>query len=376
MVTTLTKTGLTFNGEHMKVLKNMVKRHKKSSIPVLDYIKLTIESGERVIVHYTNSDIFIEKILNGVATECVSGVTFLVPIDLIKKVKSIKNSNVYSIELHDLHKLTFSDNGISKTVHSIDPEEYPKVPYEIDEFQTYGALRYSDLLKLKAAHISTATFDTRPVLSNVLFRGGKIISTDSHRLYQTDYKGNINDGEVLLNRDFIQVLLDNENNSNFFGIIKVHEDKERVVVQTLDTVYYHRRASGTYPDVSRLLPTEFNTIITFDDVKKLKDVLTACFDLTKEVPNHATTLEIIDDSIVAISARTNGGEVLREEFLVTSEHVEQGFKIGFSSKYFLDALKQQNGTTITIKLNGRLRPFIVQGADERTISLVLPLRIY
>jgi len=50
-------------------------------------------------------------------------------------------------------------------------------------------------------------------------------------------------------------------------------------------------------------------------------------------------------------------------------------RIGFNSKYLLDALKVLNENIVTIKFTGEVRPFIIKTDDDSVTQLILPVRI-
>jgi len=64
-----------------------------------------------------------------------------------------------------------------------------------------------------------------------------------------------------------------------------------------------------------------------------------------------------------------------EEVYPVDEIVGQPFKIAFSSKYILDALKIFNSSEVNINFTGEIRPFIIKGEyDENMLQLILPVR--
>ena len=53
------------------------------------------------------------------------------------------------------------------------------------------------------------------------------------------------------------------------------------------------------------------------------------------------------------------------------------FKISFSSKYMLDALKTLSDDELIILMNGDSKPIILKNAkDESLIQLILPIKTY
>jgi len=141
-----------------------------------------------------------------------------------------------------------------------------------------GALELSEALSRVVPF--TSKEDTRPILQCVLFRvaDGKltIVSADGFRLsvVKLDFDGE--DGQVLINRDELR------------GIISALRRAYRVRVSfekngesldgmslVLDTElirYKWRSVDGDFPDYEKLIPTEFNTFVSFDANEAIKAV--------------------------------------------------------------------------------------------------------
>jgi len=50
-------------------------------------------------------------------------------------------------------------------------------------------------------------------------------------------------------------------------------------------------------------------------------------------------------------------------------------RIGFNSKYLLDALRVLESNEVSLKFTGEVRPFIIQSDDLTVTQLILPVRI-
>ena len=59
------------------------------------------------------------------------------------------------------------------------------------------------------------------------------------------------------------------------------------------------------------------------------------------------------------------------------DSIEDGFRIAFSSKYMMDALRSFDSDEVKLLFNGEVKPIIVKANDnDDLIQLILPIRTY
>src|SRR5690606_8290015 len=125
---TVTNVKVTLNGESMKELKNMVKKHKHNKkYPVLSNIKIDLLDNGKIKVTHINVDydreVQTEKVIDVLHSNSNAS-TFLIPADTIKKLTGIKKDSIYSFEILENGKINFNNNGISQTIQSSDPDSF------------------------------------------------------------------------------------------------------------------------------------------------------------------------------------------------------------------------------------------------------------
>lgn len=369
-------TKVVFNSKNMKSLKALVKaKVGKSKIPMLDYLLVNIVGFNNIItVSLATLDSYIVREMTVEKIENQSFGRFLIPIQEIKNIKSNMEGTTHTFQALDYCKLSITTGSVNKTVQSFDPEEYIQPP-KIKSSEKVFAIRNDTLKKLESACISASDSETRPILTVVNLKDSNIISTDSHRMYMAADKGRLSDSEINLIPSFVKALRDCEG-SKFFGVLSLSSSGD-VIVETMDTTYYSRIKEGNYPDTSRLTPGDFKQEITITDTVRLKEVMTACYELNKKDKNNVVALEILENNEISIYARNVEGSEIKEILPVTVDKKEADLKISFSTKYFLDALKQLDVTKfIKLKFVGAMRPFILESSAEDSFSLILPVRIY
>lgn len=380
-IKTNVNTMVRLSGETMKEIKNIAKIHKskKSMIPALSTIKIEVLDGYKILVSYASSgNLYIQKELQTIENDINNETTFLIPIDTIKKITRIKKTSVYSFEIGEQLTLKFNNDGIQTTINTYDPEEFPKLPI-FSELLPGGNIYYNDLINLNNAAISTYKEEVRPVLKNVVLRDGAVYSTDSHRLYKTTCSSLSNEKDILLHSSLIDALAKNENKKDFVATLKFNDNY--VLIETHNSKYYYYDSfGGTFPDVSRLIPSEYKTSFTISDIQQLKDITEACAKLTKNVRNNVMKFTVLDNNTLEVSAIAEGQGEVKQQLDINSDYLENDFKIAFSSKYLLDAIKQlENKYTsgLTFNFTGPMRPFVVTEANNNdSLALILPVRTY
>lgn len=365
-------TKITLGAEAMKLIKKVAALKKgKYSVPVLEYLKFTVLDDSQVSVMFCDSELTVEKIIYAISVENLSSKSFLVHTDVLKKVKGIKTNSIYSFET-DGQSVTFNDNGVSKTSNAVDEDSYPTFP--TDEYEKMVALNKDLLSKLQASTLSASPSETRPILTQVCMRQDSVIATDSHRLYKTEYKGKLGEQDFVISPLLIAAVASVEkNDKNFFGVI--HLGNYHVLIETMTGRYCYRRVEGNFPDISRLIPTEFRTEFDIQDTTKFMGVLNACYELTKDSEHTMVTFEINDRSLLMYS-QTEAGEKVTEELdiIPDGKNSPDKLKIAFSSKFLLDAIKQLGTEKITFHMATNHRPFLVSGKDKDSRALILPVR--
>ena len=135
-----------------------------------------------------------------------------------------------------------------------------------------------------------------------------------------------------------------------------------------------RLVKGTYPDTSKLIPTSFSVTMNI----KLNDLYNAIDRaslLTNESDKNTIKLESTENSIKLSSNIPEIGNV--EETVSLGNTVEDGFRIAFSSRYMMDALRSFEGEEVELLFNGEVKPIIIRSTDDDSlIQLILPIRTY
>lgn len=355
-MTTATSVKVNLTQMDMKKIVELAKVNKATkSLPIIHSVHL-VSNGQYIAASATNLEWYASYKLD-IQTDIFN---VLLPIEMLKTVKPIKAGHTLDIEEN-----TIKLDGVK--FKGLDPEKYPKYP-EIE-----GALQSlpsNYLTSLKAAALSVSKEEVRPVLTGILHRNSSIVSTDSHRLFKKEL-GFKFEKDLIVRGNDIKVML----------ALHKHLDSEQILFNANE--YYIKYESdsiaftsklieGTYPDVSRIIPTMFKTDFHVN-VEKFQDLHKKLLPIAKQTTNNITRANI-KKNVIVLNAKNDESELeLEYDAEVSGEHL----KIAYNANYMIDALEQMklfNISGLDIQFTGNASPFVL--GNENIMALVLPVRIY
>ncbi|MGE6363387.1 DNA polymerase III subunit beta [Bacillus paramycoides] len=353
----------------------------KTLIPILSGIKITAnQSGITLIA--SNSNIFIEKFIPSsiedeqIATIFKAG-SIVVPakyfIEIIKKMPSdilIKSMNEQIITIQS-DEITLNLNGFLAN-------EFPNVPY-IDEHAKIQVETEKLIEVFKQTSFAAAKNESRPVLTGVhiVFDHNKLVcaATDSHRLalreilISSHAKANC----IIPSSTISELLKLMNNNSNF---VYIYLSESHIIFKFGTITLYSRLIEGKYPNISSLIPHEFQTVINIDRKKILQGVGRSSL-LASEWANNNVNLEIIDESTIKISSNASQVGKISETQQIDTIHGQKQLNISFDGRFMVDALKAMKEDIVTLSFGGSMRPILIEaGEQSAAVHLISPVRAY
>lgn len=358
----------------------------KTTIPILTGIKITA-SEEGITFTGSDSDISIESFVpkeedgDEIAViQQTGGIVLQAKIfgELVKKLPM----DIVEIEVVNQFQTIIRSGKSNFNLNGLDAEEYPHLP-QITEDKVIRIP--ADILKnlIRQTVFAVSTAETRPILTGVNWsiKGNRLncIATDSHRLAQrtveietaADAEYNIVIPGKSLNE--LNKILPDSNEP--VGIVITDN---QVLFKAKHLLFFSRLLEGNYPDTSRLIPTDGKTEIVVNTTEFLQAIDRASL-LAKEGQNaNVVKLSSVTDIPGTIEITSNSPEIGKVTDRVNCKSIEgEELKISFSSKYMMDALRALEGTEITIRFTGAMRPFIIRPVhDDTTLQLILPVRTY
>ena len=137
---------------------------------------------------------------------------------------------------------------------------------------------------------------------------------------------------------------------------------------TSDTVIVSKLVDGLFPDYSRVIPRENNSVV-MTDRKDLADAVARVATIAKE-RGRGTKFTIANDNI-AIDLRTDDGTAHED---VPAQYSGEPIEIGFNAQYVVDVLAAVPGENINIALSDATMPAVFTGTGE-VLSVLMPMRV-
>ncbi|QVK17893.1 DNA polymerase III subunit beta [Mycoplasmatota bacterium] len=351
----------------------------KTPMPILKSIKMDL-TNEGIFLTASDSNItikqFIPTFINDIQVINIDEVgSAAVPGKLLLEVLRKANDEFVELTMFEGKVININFKNSDFTLNCLDVKEYPNIdlistdnPIELDSNQLNEII--------KQTVISVSTNESRPILTGVNFKiQNNILScvaTDSYRLSEKvvsfDFDlPNINivvPGKSLLELE--KLLITSQGN------VQIHLTNNIISFKMKNIIFQSRLLDGSYPETSRLIPKEFGLTQQFNR-QELINVVDRVSLLSREGATNIIKFDIYEDKTIVSLDSPEIGKVVEEVQPLSQEG--SLIRIGFNSKYLLDALKVLSDNKVTIKFTGEVRPFIIKTNDESITQLILPVRI-
>ncbi len=363
------------------LLENIVNVSKaissKNIIPILNGIKFDLKKDGLYLVA-SDSELTIQsfidkKEIKNVETEGCIILQSKYIIDIIRKMPS----DVINFEVIDSLKIKIYTDNNQYNLNCLDPKEYPSVKLESHKNPIILKTSvFKEIIHQTAFAISTQ--ELRPLLTGINFKiiGDlmEIVATDSYRLAKKTLKLN----EII--KDEVNIVIPGKNLVELDKIISEEEDLEmhvfnnKVLFKYKNILFQTNILSGTYPNTSNLIPTEFEIIIQVDSSEYNAAVDRAAL-LTQSKDKNIVKMQLDKNNMIIKSYASEIGKV--EEKLAIETDSKSNLEISFSARYMMDALKTIKNDKILILLNSDVKPIVIKSVeDESLIQLILPIKTY
>ena len=352
----------------------------KNAIPILSTVKIDV-TNEGITLIGSNGQISIENFISqknenaGLLINSLGSV-LLEASFFINVVSSLPDVTLDFKEIEQ-KQIVLTSGKSEITLKGKDSEQYPR----IQEISASNPLVLETKLLKKIINetaFAASTQESRPILTGVHFvlsnhKELKTVATDSHRLSQKKLilEKNSDDFDVVIPsrslREFSAVFTDD------IETVEIFFANNQILFRSENISFYTRLLEGNYPDTDRLIPTDFNTTVTFD-VAKLRQSMERARLLSSATQNGTVKLEIKEG---VVSAHVHSPEVGKVNEEIDTENVSGAdLTISFNPTYLIEALKALNSEKVTISFISAVRPFTLVPADtdEDFMQLITPVR--
>ena len=352
----------------------------KNAIPILSTVKIDV-TNEGITLIGSNGQISIENFIsikneNAGLLVTSSGSILLEATFFINVVSSLPDVTLDFKEIEQ-KQIVLTSGKSEITLKGKDADQYPR----IQEISASSPLVLeTSVLKniINETAFAASTQESRPILTGVHFvltenKNLKTVATDSHRMSQK---------QIILekNGDNFDVVIPSRSLREFSAVftddietVEIYFTNNQLLFRSENISFYTRLLEGNYPDTDRLIPTEFTSVVTFDN-HNLRYAMERARLLSNATQNGTVKLEIING---VVSAHVNSPEVGRVNEEIDTESISgQDLTISFNPTYLIDSLKAINSEKVTISFISAVRPFtLVPNEDtENFIQLITPVR--
>ena len=370
-----------FTIEKSILLENLTNTIKavstKNVIPILNGIKFELNS-KGLELTASDSELTIKtfidkKEIKNVEKEGTVIIQSKYILDIIRKMPS----DLINFELIDNVRIKIYTDNNQYNLNCLDYKEYPNVKLEENKDPIVIS---GDVLKtiINQTVFAISNQELRPLLTglNIKITGDilECIATDSYRLSKKTIKINSevkNDINIVIpGKNIIEL----EKIINDESDVEIHIFNNKILFKYKNIVFQSNLLSGTYPNTSNLIPTDFEITSTVS-LSEYFDAIDRASLLTQGKDKNIVIMKIEKDEMIINSYASELGKT--EEKLNVKSTDNASINISFSSKYMLDALKVFKSENVDILLNNDVKPIIIKSKeDESLIELILPIKTY
>ena len=359
-------------------LSNVVKAiSTKNIIPILNGVKFEL-NNEGLFLTASDSELTIRAFIDrnsiiNIENEGSIIIQSKYILDIIRKMPS----DVINFELMDGLKIKISSDNSQYDLNCLDPKEYPSL--KLEEVERPIIIKgnvFKSIISQTAFAISTQ--ELRPLLTGLNFKivGDLLecIATDSYRLAKKNIKLDIPvedeiniviPGKNIMELD--KIITEDEN-------VEMHVFSNKVLFKYKNIIFQSNLLSGTYPNTSNLIPSDF-AIIVNTNLNNFFSAIDRAALLTQSKDKNIVKMKIKNSQMIINSYASEIGKV--EEKLDVETNEDANIDISFSAKYMLEALRTMKDEEILILLNGEVKPIVIKSmTDESLIQLILPIKTY
>ncbi|MCR1809304.1 DNA polymerase III subunit beta [Haploplasma modicum] len=374
-----------FSIDRETLLENLIIMQKalpnKTSLPILTNIKFDVKE-DHIILTSNNTDIAIQVLIEEENLKVKKSGVVVVPgkylIDIVRKV----NSKHIEFTLIEDRIIVIKADRSEFKLRLMDYREYPEVDFltNVTEPLTIDV----ELLKsiIRETSYAASTNEKRPILTGVNFKFNNnelhVVATNSYRLSQKILKirSNIDNFDIVIpskSLDELSKILDTS-----LLDVQIYVSINKILFKIGNVLFQSSLLEGTYPNTSRIIPTDFAVVIPFNKDELLQTVerVSLLSPKDKETNYNIIKFKLNNDHTVEITSNNQEIGDANEVILPSGDIKGSIINIAFSSRHLIEALKTFNAVDVNMNFAGEIKPFVVNTNEDPTLlHLILPVRI-
>ncbi len=341
----------------------------KTSVPALEGILLKAVNNKITVCGY-DLEIGITTTIDAkVLEEGSVVVNARLFSDIIRR---LPDENV-TIDIDD-KLITYIESGNANyKIVGINAEQFPELP----TFEKMESLEIeSGLLKNMIKQTLFAISDnlSKPIFTGSLFNlennEFRVISVDGFRMaLRKEIIKCDNSCKFVVPKKTLEEII--KLNSEEDSIINIAVGQRHAIFNIENYVIHTRLLEGMFLDYKETFPKEFITQFPIG-TRELTNSVERMSLLTSEKIKSPIRIDIEENNI-NLSCSTSIGKA---QDVLNSTVSGELFEIGFNNRYLLDALKNADTDLIMLKLNGPVKPMIIEPVQgDSFVYLVVPMRL-
>ncbi len=350
---------------------------RRNTIPIL--ANVLIEASD-ASVHLRATDLDIEVLDHAPAMVEQAGSTTVSAVLLHEIIRKLPDGAL--IELADdprTGRLQVTAGRSSFSLATLPKEDFPVMASS--EYSANFAAPAKELRRLfDKAKFAISTEETRYYLNGVYMHvaegeGGRVlrcVATDGHRLARIDAPlpaGAEAMPGVIVPRKTVGELRKLLEDDDMEIAVSVSETKVRFA--TPEITLTSKVIDGTFPDYSRVIPTQ-NTKRLEVDASEFAKAVDRVATVSSE-RSRAVKLALEDDKLV-LSVNAPDSGAAEEELIVA--YSDERLEIGFNAKYLLEIASQVDRENAVFLFNSSADPTLMrEGNDTSAVYVVMPMRV-
>ncbi|MSP18263.1 MAG: DNA polymerase III subunit beta [Bdellovibrionales bacterium] len=368
-------------------VQNVVER--RTTMPILSNALLKTEKNG-LSLSATDLEVGIQSILPAEIIE--EGSITVKARSLLDIVRELPNTLI-QFQTRENNRLEIKANKSVFNIVGLPSEDFPEIPsFSSEEKQQFVRMNGQAVMAMLDKTLYAASTDeARYHLNGVYFetlentiegadKGKKVfrmVATDAHRLSLVDNPETLFDESawklfqdgIIVPRKGLNELrrLLSEGKEDFFVTIR-----GKMLFVKRDNIFLSMRLiEGKYADYRRIIPEKAINTISVDReafLASLKRISLMSSDKSRSLTFSLTP------GVLQLSSQSPELGDAKEE--ISIDYTGEEFKIGFNSRYLIDAVSTMEGKQIILEIRGKQNPGVIRSSDgPNHTSVVMPMRI-
>lgn len=355
----------------------------RSTLPILSNTLIESDAG-RLKLSSTNLEVSLEVWVGGNVIE--EGRTTISTSLFFNYVQNLSPEKLLvRLDETNVHIEGTSSKAQFLTMPS---DDFPSFPTKsADQLWTVSPLKLNALLK--KVLFASASNESRPVLTGILFRGTPdgliVVATDGFRLAEItvdweslDVPPPMTSFELIIPSKMLKEIgqfASHLEDDETWGVF-LTEDKNQIVFSTQDIKLYARLLEAQFPQYENIIPSDFVSTVHFDIQALIQAVKTASLFAHSQSHTVRFAVDAETNQIIVAGESTELGS---QESTLSCEMTGDSFQTAFNAHYVLDALQSFDGDRATLHIQSSEAPalFIPSSASSlgKIRQVVMPVRV-